>query len=85
MLKENTVITLYPEDMFRHNAILPDEDRDAALDFLANVVKKKGGGCQQASLPPGIRVGAGQDAGNSDPPTRGKAEALNWNKSGGFK
>ena len=35
MLKENTVITLYPEDMFRLNAILLDEDQDAALDFLA--------------------------------------------------
>jgi hypothetical protein len=41
MLKENTVITLYPEDMFRLNAILLDEDREAALDFLANVIKKK--------------------------------------------
>jgi hypothetical protein len=40
MLKEKTVITLYPEDMFRLNAILLDEDRDAALDFLA-VIKKK--------------------------------------------
>jgi len=34
MLKENTVITLYPEDMFRLHAILLDEDRNAALDFL---------------------------------------------------
>ncbi len=41
MLKENTVITLYPEDMFRLHAILLDEDRDAALDFLAAVIKKK--------------------------------------------
>ena len=41
MLKENTVITLYPEDMFRLHAILLDEDRGAALDFLANVIKKK--------------------------------------------
>jgi hypothetical protein len=41
MLKENTVITLYPEDMFRLNAILLDEDRDSALDFLAAVIKKK--------------------------------------------
>ena len=41
MLKENTVITLYPEDMFRLNAILLDEDRDAALGFLAAVIKKK--------------------------------------------
>ena len=41
MLKENTVITLYPEDMFRLIAILLDEDRDAALDFLAGVIKKK--------------------------------------------
>jgi len=40
MLKEKTVITLYPEDMFRLHAILLDEDRDAALDFLA-VIKKK--------------------------------------------
>jgi hypothetical protein len=40
MLKENTVITLYSEDMFRLHAILLDEDRDAALDFLA-VIKKK--------------------------------------------
>ena len=30
MLKENTVITLYPEDMFRLNAILLDEDWEAA-------------------------------------------------------
>ncbi len=41
MLKENTVITLYPEDMFRLQAILMDEDRDAALAFLAAVIKKK--------------------------------------------
>jgi hypothetical protein len=41
MLKENTVITLHPEDMFRLHAILLDEDRDAALDFLATVIKKK--------------------------------------------
>ena len=41
MLKENTVITLYPEDMFRLHAILLDEDRNAALDFLAAVIKKK--------------------------------------------
>ena len=41
MIKENTVITFYPEDMFRLHAILLDEDRDAALDFLANVIKKK--------------------------------------------
>ena len=41
MLKDKTVITLYPEDMFRLNAILLDEDRDAALDFLATVIKKK--------------------------------------------
>ncbi|MHB8066304.1 MAG: hypothetical protein ACYDIC_00230 [Desulfobaccales bacterium] len=40
-MKENTVITLYPEDMFRLNALLLDEDRDAALDFLASVIKKK--------------------------------------------
>lgn len=41
MLRENTVITLYPEDIFRLNALLLDEDRDAALDFLASVIKKK--------------------------------------------
>jgi hypothetical protein len=41
MLKENTVITLHPEDMFRLLAILLDEDRDAALDFLAGEIKKK--------------------------------------------
>lgn len=41
MLKEKTVITLYPEDMLRLNAILLDEDKDAALDFLAGVIKKK--------------------------------------------
>jgi hypothetical protein len=41
MLKQKTVITLDPEDLFRLNAILLDEDRDAALDFLANVIKKK--------------------------------------------
>ncbi len=41
MLKDKTVITLYPEDMFRLNAILLDEDRDAALVFLAAVIKKK--------------------------------------------
>lgn len=41
MLKENTVITLHPEDMFRLHAILLDEDRDAALDFLIEVIKKK--------------------------------------------
>jgi len=35
MLKENTVITLHPEDMVRLRAILLDEDRDAALDFLS--------------------------------------------------
>ena len=41
MLKENTVITLYPEDLFRLHAILLDEDRDAALNFLSEVIKKK--------------------------------------------
>ncbi len=41
MLKDNTVITLHPEDMFQLHSILLDEDRDAALDFLANVIKKK--------------------------------------------
>ena len=41
MLKENTVITLHPEDMFRLHAILLEEDRAAALDFLAAVIKKK--------------------------------------------
>jgi len=41
MLKENTVITLYPEDMIRLTAILLDEDKDQALDFLARVIKKK--------------------------------------------
>lgn len=40
-MKENTVITLHPEEMFRLNVILLDEDRDAALDFLAGVIKKK--------------------------------------------
>jgi hypothetical protein len=41
MLKENSVITLHPEDMFRLHAILLDEDRGAALDFLATVIKRK--------------------------------------------
>jgi hypothetical protein len=41
MLKENTVITLHPEDIFRLHAILLDEYRDTALDFLAAVIKKK--------------------------------------------
>ncbi len=41
MLKEKTVITLSPEDMFRLNAILLDEQKDAAMDFLATVIKKK--------------------------------------------
>jgi hypothetical protein len=41
MLKEHTVITLYPEDMFQLTAILLDEDKDQALDFLASVIKKK--------------------------------------------
>lgn len=41
MLKENTVITVFPEDMFRLHAILLDEDKDAALEFLATVIKKK--------------------------------------------
>lgn len=41
MLKENTVITLHPQDIFRLNTILLDEDRDAALDFLATVINKK--------------------------------------------
>ena len=53
MLKEDTVITL-PEDMFRLHAILLDEDRDAALDFLATVIKEEGGCRQQASLPLGL-------------------------------
>ena len=41
MLKEKTVITLYPEDIFRLTSILLDEDKDQALDFLARVIKKK--------------------------------------------
>ncbi len=41
MLKADTVITLHPEDMFRLHAILLHEDRDAALDFLATLIKKK--------------------------------------------
>ncbi len=41
MLKEKTVITFCPEDLFQLHAILLDEDRDAALDFLAEVIKKK--------------------------------------------
>lgn len=41
MVKDRTVITLFPEEIFRLTSILLDEDRDAALDFLANVVKKK--------------------------------------------
>ncbi len=40
MLKEKTVITLHPEDIFRLDAILLDEDKDAALDFLATLKKK---------------------------------------------
>ncbi|MGQ9687773.1 MAG: hypothetical protein ACUVXF_03150 [Desulfobaccales bacterium] len=40
-MKEHTVITLEPQDMQRLNAILLDEDKDAALDFLAEVIKKK--------------------------------------------
>ncbi len=41
MLKEKTVITPCPEDLFQLHAILLDEDRDAALDFLSEVIKKK--------------------------------------------
>jgi hypothetical protein len=41
MLKEKKVITLHAEDMIRLHAILLVEDRDAALDFLASVIKKK--------------------------------------------
>ncbi len=41
MLKEKTVISLDPEDMVRLNAILLDDDKDAALDFLATVIKEK--------------------------------------------
>ncbi len=41
MLQENTVITLHPEEILRLDAILLDEERDAALDFLATVIKKK--------------------------------------------
>lgn len=41
MLKEITVITLHPEDLIRLHAILLDEDKDAALDFLATVIRKK--------------------------------------------
>jgi len=41
MVKEKTVITLYPDDIFRLTAILLDEDRDGALAFLADVIKKK--------------------------------------------
>jgi hypothetical protein len=41
MLKENTVITLHPEDIFRLNAILLDEDKEATLDCLGELIKKK--------------------------------------------
>ena len=48
MLKEKTVITLLPEDMFRLEAILLDEDEEAALRFLAEVIRKK---AEAASTP----------------------------------
>ena len=40
MLKEYTVITLYPEDILQLNAILLDGDGDEALVFLATIKKK---------------------------------------------
>jgi|UniRef100_A0A7V6DQY2 hypothetical protein len=40
MLKEHTVITLYPEEIIRLDTILLDGDGDEALTFLA-VLKKK--------------------------------------------
>ncbi len=40
MLKEHTVITLYPEEVIQLNAILLDENGDEALEFLAAIKKK---------------------------------------------
>ncbi len=42
MLKENTVITLHPEEIYRLQAILLDEDRShfkASLSVILNTVK----------------------------------------------
>jgi hypothetical protein len=41
MLKEKTIIVLYPEEMFQLNTILLDEDKEGAWDFLAKVIKRK--------------------------------------------
>lgn len=41
MVKEKTVITLYPDDIFRLTTILLDADRDGALAFLADVIQKR--------------------------------------------
>ncbi len=40
MLKEHTVITLYPEDIIQLNTILLDGDGEKALVFLAAIKKK---------------------------------------------
>jgi hypothetical protein len=53
MAKDRTVITLFPEESFRLTNILLDEDRDAAWDFLANVIKKRVG---ESSRPQGRLV-----------------------------
>ena len=54
MLKENTVITLHPEDMFRLHAILLDEDRGRGPGFSGHRDQEEGGCRQQTSLPPGL-------------------------------
>lgn len=60
MLKENTVITLHPDDMFRLNAILLDEDKDAALNFLAEVIKKKADGASKPHCRPVFELERGK-------------------------
>ncbi len=60
MLKENTVITLHPEDMFLLHAILLDGDRDAALDFLGNVIKKKADAASKPHCRPVFELGRGE-------------------------
>jgi hypothetical protein len=60
MLKENTVITLHPEDMFRLNAILLDEDKDAALNFLGEVIKKKADGASKPHCQPVFELERGK-------------------------
>lgn len=48
MLKEKAIIVFYPEDLFRLNEIILDEDKEAAWDFLAKVIKRK---VEEASKP----------------------------------